>query len=74
MSNAVMESIIGRAIMDIEFRFALLADPDQALAPFNLSPADKASLKRLDDESLEFLARILNARLMRGRRDGSLFE
>ncbi len=38
---------------------ALLADPDQALAGFDLTKAEKAGLKRLDDETLEALAQSL---------------
>ena len=60
MSKPVMESVIGKAILEPDFFAALLANPDQTLARFDLTLAEKARLKRMDSESLEALARALN--------------
>lgn len=62
MSKEALEIVIGKALVEIEFRKALLADPDLALAGFDLSEAEQASLKRMDSESLEALARALQRR------------
>ena len=60
MSKEIMECVIGKAVLEAEFRDALLANPDQALAAFDLSEAEKSSLKRMDSETLEALARALS--------------
>jgi hypothetical protein len=63
MSKKSIEAAIGKAILDAKFRAALLAAPDKALAGFDLSSAEKNTLKRVDGETLELLARVLSARL-----------
>ena len=63
MSKAVMESVIGKIILDTELRYALLANADQVLDAFDLSSVEKIAIKHLDNETLEYLARILNAHL-----------
>ncbi len=60
MSKEIMEYVIGKAVLEAEFREALLAKPDQTLAAFDLSEAEKSSLKRMDSETLEALARALS--------------
>ncbi len=60
MSKAIMEYVIGKAILELNFRDALLANPDQTLARFDLTLAEKARLKRMDSETMEALARALN--------------
>jgi hypothetical protein len=53
MSRHTLEAIIGRAILDQEFRFALFADPEAALAGYELAREEMAVLKLLDAESLD---------------------
>ena len=60
MSKEIMESVIGKAVLEPDFRDALLANPDQTLAGFDLTLAEKIRLKRMDSETLEALARTLN--------------
>lgn len=67
MSKQSLESAIGKAILDNEFRNTLFAFPDEALADFDLSAAEKNMLKRVDCETLELLEKTLNARLDRHR-------
>ncbi len=62
MSKAVFESLIGKALVEAAFRQALLADPDQALAGFDLTEGEKARLKNMDVETMEALARALERR------------
>jgi hypothetical protein len=65
MSREALEAVIGRAIMDAEFRLALFADPDAALAPYELSEGEVAALKMLDAESLDAFASGSGQRVLR---------
>lgn len=60
MSKEAVESVLGKALLEAEFRAALLANPDDALEGFDLTKVEKAALKRLDDETLESLAHSLD--------------
>jgi O-phosphoseryl-tRNA(Cys) synthetase len=60
MSKKVVEAVIGKALLDECFRLALLADADIALAGFKLTKAEKMGIKRLDGETLDTLARLLD--------------
>jgi hypothetical protein len=62
MSKEAVESVIGKAILDAEFRKALFADPEKALAGFDLSETEKAQLKGLDSETVDAMSRTLDAR------------
>lgn len=61
MSKKALESAIGKSILDQEFRQFLFALPDEALSHFRLTHAEKNAIKRLDSETLEFLAKTLSA-------------
>jgi len=63
MSKEAVESVIGKAILDAEFRKALFADPEKALAGFDLSETEKAQLKGLDSETLDAMGNTLDARV-----------
>jgi len=63
MSNEAVEAVIGKAILDAEFRKALFADPEKALAGFDLSETEKAQLKGLDSETLDAMGNTLDARV-----------
>ena len=59
MSKNTMKAVIGKAMLDTEFRNALLADSDMALAPFDLTEAEKANLKKIDSETLDTFAHMM---------------
>jgi hypothetical protein len=59
MSTNTMKAVIGKAMLDTEFRNALLADSDMALATFDLTEAEKANLKKIDSETLDTLAHLM---------------
>lgn len=59
MSKNTMKAVIGIAMLDTEFRNALLADSDMALAPFDLTEAEKANLKKIDSETLDTFAHMM---------------
>ena len=53
MSRQVLEAVIGRAILNYEFRCALFADPEAALFAYELTTDEIAALKSVDAESLD---------------------
>ncbi len=66
MSKQTVEAVIGKAIMDAEFRKALIADPEKALAGYDLTEQEKAALKALDSETLDSMGSSLDARISKG--------
>ncbi len=56
MSREALEAVIGRAVIDEEFRVALFADPDAALAGYALTEGELAALRTLDAENLDAFA------------------
>lgn len=58
-----VQLIIGRAVTDSEFRNALFADPDVALAGYELTDQETAMLKAIDAETLESFAGTLDDRI-----------
>jgi hypothetical protein len=63
LSQKSIEWITGKIVLDAGFREALLADPDQALANFDLTESEKASIKCLDSETMDLLANTLADRI-----------
>jgi hypothetical protein len=59
MSKNAMKAVICKAMLDAKFRNALLADSDIALAPFDLTEAEKADLKKIDSETLDTFAHMM---------------
>lgn len=53
MSQRELEAVIGRAIVDQEFRMELFANPTAALAGYDLTEAEVATLRLVDAESLD---------------------
>lgn len=60
MSKEALELALGKALLEPDFRLALLADPDQALAGFQLTKSENASIRRIDSETLDTLANIIH--------------
>ena len=65
MSKEAVEAVIGKAVLDSEFREALFADPDAALAGYELTTGEIAALKAIDAETIESCAGALNERISR---------
>jgi hypothetical protein len=65
VSRRDLEAIIGRAIIDTEFRLLLFADPDSALAGYNLTEAELAALKSVDAENMDACAEGVGRRILR---------
>lgn len=64
MSQQALQAAIGRAILDAEFRFALFADPEAALAEYELTGVELAALKAVDAESLDACGIGLSRRIL----------
>jgi len=63
MSKEAVEAVMGKALLDAEFRKALFADPEKALAGYDLSETEKAQLKGLDSETLDAMSSTLDTRV-----------
>jgi hypothetical protein len=63
MSREAVEAVIGKAVLDSEFREALFASPEEALAGFDLTDEEVAGLKTIDAETMETLAGTLDERI-----------
>jgi hypothetical protein len=63
MSIEAFETVIGKAVLEAAFRDALLADPDQALAGYELTEQEIHILKCIDGETIEVVGHMLDARV-----------
>lgn len=63
MSQAAVEQIIGRAVVDPVFREQLIADARTACAGYDLTDEELEALEKLDAESLQAFAGKLDPRL-----------
>ena len=63
MSQQAIETILGKAVMEDEFRSTLFSDADSALAGYDLTAAESAALKGMDVEALENFAGVLDQRI-----------
>ena len=72
MSKETVEAIVGRAVIDGQFREALLTDPEQALAGYDLDPASLEVLSDAGAESLAAFAGSLDERISKSDYQGVL--
>ncbi len=63
MSQRALHEVIGRAILDDNFRLTLFADPDAALSGYELADDEFIALKKVDAESLEGCSRDIGQRV-----------
>jgi hypothetical protein len=66
VAQRTLEAIIGRAILDEEFRLALFADPEATLADYPLTEGELAALKAIDAETLDACAHSIGRRVAVG--------
>lgn len=72
MSKEAVEAVVGRAVLDSEFRERLMADPNQALAGYDLAGADLEVFKNVGAESIEAFAGDLDERISKSDYQGVL--
>jgi hypothetical protein len=63
MSKEAVQNLIGRAVMDEEFRKLLFSDPEKALEGYDLTPQEKKLLLSLDPEEVADFAGKLDERI-----------
>lgn len=68
MSKQAMEAVLGRCVMDDDYRKLFFAAPDQALAGYELTRQERAALLAVDAETLDAFAAQLGMHLERGER------
>lgn len=59
MAEEAVELVIGKALLNAEFRELLFAKPEEALSGFDLTASEKKHILWMDSETLESLAQIL---------------
>ena len=62
MSQRDLEAVIGRAVLDEAFRHFLFAEPEAALAGYQLTESEMAVFRSVDVESLDAFADSLGIR------------
>jgi hypothetical protein len=63
MSKEAVQTIVGKAVVDREFRHSLFADPDEVLAGYELTGEEVVALKAMDAETVESFAGALDERI-----------
>jgi hypothetical protein len=63
MTKEAVQTIIGQAVVDREFRESLFADPDEVLAGYELTEEEMVALKAIDAETMESFAGALDERI-----------
>jgi hypothetical protein len=63
MSKESVEAIVGKAVLDSQFREALFASPEEVLADYELTEEEVAALKAIDLETMESFAGTLDERI-----------
>ncbi len=63
MSKENVQTIIGRAIMEPEYRASLFKEPDKALEGYELTDEETQSLKNLDPEKFDQAATQVEERI-----------
>jgi hypothetical protein len=66
MSHEAVAIIIGRAVVDAEFRRKLIENAAETCKGYDLTPEELEALEAIEPESLETLARSLPERLIKG--------
>ena len=65
MSAEEVKQVIGRAVLDAEFRKMLFDDPDTALEDYDLTEEERAGLKNIEREKFDDMAGALEERMSR---------
>lgn len=68
MTRRALETILGRSILDDNFRILLFADPERALAGYSLTKEERIALLAIDAETLDAFAERLGVHLGTGGR------
>lgn len=67
MSKAAVEQILGKLILDAEFRASVYANPASALAGYDLTPEEMQSLSQVDKEEMHQAVSELDQRISKAK-------
>jgi hypothetical protein len=67
MSKAAVEQVLGKLILDSEFRAAVYANPGSALANYDLTPEEMQSLSQVDKEEMHQAVSELDQRISKAK-------
>jgi hypothetical protein len=73
MSREAVESILGKAVLNSQFREELFANPDEVLADYDLTAEEMTALRAIDFETMESFAGTLDERISKLGFGGALF-
>lgn len=65
MSAEEVKQIIGRAVVDADYRELLFSDPDEALEEYELTDEESSALKEIEREKFDAVAGELEERISR---------
>ncbi len=63
MSKESVQSVIGRALTEPDYRNLLFKDPEKALEGLELTAEEAQDLKKLDPEKFDLVANLLEERI-----------
>ena len=63
MGKDAVEAVIGKAVLDSQFREVLFANPEEALAEYDLTEEETTALRAIDFETMESFAGTLDERI-----------
>ncbi len=66
MSQQSVQEVIGKAVLDSNFRKSLLENPSEVLNEYELNADEIQALSNLDSEKLEVFSQSLDDRLTKG--------
>lgn len=70
MSKQAVEAVLGRSLIDEEYRHLFFADPKQALAGYDLTKEERAALLSIGTEMLDTFAEHLAGHLTKRKWKG----
>lgn len=65
MSLEDVKQVIGRAVLDAEFRNQLFSDPENSLEDYDLTDEERAGLKNIERDKFDAMASALEERMSR---------
>ena len=74
MSMETVKQVIGRAVIEKEYRELLFSEPEKALAEYDLSEEEVASLVGMEREAFDATANELEERISRAGFGGGLLS
>jgi hypothetical protein len=74
MSHEAVIMVIGRAVVDLDFRRRLIDNAAEACAGYDLTEEELADLEAIESESLESFAKSLPDRLIKGVGGGIIVD